>query len=205
MELKERILAETFRLFSLNGIKSVTMDDIARAVGISKRTLYEIFADKESLVYGCVCGLDKQRAEGRDQFIASSPSVIEFFFAFLDHMSSEMKDFNRNFIRDMKRYHPRVFELHNQCKHQHTQDMVATIIRGQQQGVIRNDINVELSLRLVESQVDNFWFSDTPEMTKFDIVEYFEQMILIYLRGICTPKGLELVEEYCQKRTREIK
>ncbi|MGL5893228.1 MAG: TetR/AcrR family transcriptional regulator [Bacteroidales bacterium] len=205
MELKERILAESFKQYSLNGIKSVTMDDIARAVGISKRTLYEIFADKEALVRACVIGLEQCRVQERDRFIATSPSVIEFFFAFLDHMSSEMKDFNRNFMRDMKRYHPKVYELHHQCKDQHTRDLIETVLRGQQQGVIRDDINVELSIRLVEIQVDNFWFSDTPEMTKFDIVEYFEQMILIYLRGICTPKGLELVEEYCQKRTREIK
>ncbi|MGL4994367.1 MAG: TetR/AcrR family transcriptional regulator [Bacteroidales bacterium] len=205
MELKERILAESFKLYSLNGIKSVTMDDIARAVGISKRTLYEIFADKEALVMDCVLALDECKSKEQNRFIGTSPSVIEFFFAFLDHVSGEMKDFNRNFIRDMKRYHPRVFEIHNKSKDRHTKDLVNTILRGQEQGIIREDINVELSIRLVDIQVENFWFSDTPEITKFNIIEYFEQMILIFLRGISTPKGLELIEEFCQKRVKQNK
>lgn len=200
MELKDRIVKESFTLFALNGIKSVTMDEIARTVGISKRTLYESFGDKEALVLACVVEMEQCRSSERDAFLATSPNIMDLFFIFLEHVHSDMKDFNRNFVRDMKRYHPKVYEMQGVYKEQHTREMVEVIRRGQQDGIVRLDINVEISVRLMESQVENYWFSDKLEIRKFNLVDYFEQMILIYLRGISTTRGLEMIEEYCAKR-----
>ncbi|MGL5317339.1 MAG: TetR/AcrR family transcriptional regulator, partial [Bacteroidales bacterium] len=80
MEIKDRIIEVSFEQFALNGIKSVTMDEIARNMGISKRTLYENFKDKESLVRACIALCSKVAESDRKRALSESKNVLELFF-----------------------------------------------------------------------------------------------------------------------------
>lgn len=200
MELKERIIEVAFEQFALNGIKSVTMDEIARHMGISKRTLYENFKDKESLVRDCMTLCSKVGAEQRMQAIKEADNVLELFFSFIENVSVYFRSFNRNFFRDLKRYHSKVYVDYEANQSENVKDMIEMLRLGIEQGYIRQDINPELAMLLLRSQFDFLWFSDLPVAKNFSIVETVETMIVVFIRGISTEKGLKLIDDYQTKK-----
>lgn len=200
MNLNERIIEVAFEQFALNGIKSVTMDEIARHMGISKRTLYENFKDKESLVRDCMNLCSIKGEENREQALKDATNVLELFFLFIENVSVYFKSFNRNFFRDLKKYHPLVYSDYETSQNQKTGSMIKMLTQGVEEGLIRQDINPELAMLLLKSQFEFLWFSDLPVARNFSIVETVETMILIFIRGISTEKGLKLIDEYYSKK-----
>lgn len=200
MELKDRIIEIAFEQFSLNGIKSVTMDEIARHMGISKRTLYENFKDKETLVRDCMALCSRVGAEQRMQAIKDADNVLELFFSFIENVSVYFRSFNRNFFRDLKRYHSKVYIDYEANQTDQVKDMIDMLQQGVDQGFIRKDINPELAMMLLRSQFDFLWFSDLPVAKNFSIVETVETMIVVFIRGISTEKGLKLIDDYLTKK-----
>lgn len=200
MELTNRIVEVAFEQFALNGIKSVTMDEIARHMGISKRTLYEHFRDKESLVRDCMTLCSKVGAEQRIEAMSKADNILELFFSFIENVSIYFRSFNRNFFRDLKKYHSKVYADYDATQSEHVNDMIALLKQGIQQGYIRDDINPELAMLLLRSQFDFLWFSDLPVAKNFTIVETVETMIVVFIRGISTQKGLKLIADYQAKK-----
>lgn len=200
MNLNERIIEVAFEQFALNGIKSVTMDEIARHMGISKRTLYENFKDKESLVRECMSLCSIKGEENREQAMKDATNVLELFFLFIENVSVYFKSFNRNFFRDLKKYHPQVFSDYEIAQNQKTGSMIKMLTQGVDEGLIRRDINPELAMLLLKSQFEFLWFSDLPVARNFSIVETVETMIMIFIRGISTEKGLKLIDDYYSKK-----
>ena len=103
MLLKDRIVAESTNLFVRNGVKSVRMDDIASRLGVSKRTIYELFGDRESLIVECVRHFYASQDEKHDRRVASARNVIEEFILLLEDWENMMMT-NINFMSDLKRF-----------------------------------------------------------------------------------------------------
>ncbi|MGL5786458.1 MAG: TetR/AcrR family transcriptional regulator [Bacteroidales bacterium] len=200
MELKDRIIEIAFEQFALNGIKSVTMDEIARHIGISKRTLYEHFKDKETLVRDCMALCSKVGAEQRFEAMNRADNILELFFSFIENVSVYFRSFNRNFFRDLKKYHSKVYADYEATQSENVKDMIEMLKSGIGQGYIRSDINPELAMLLLRSQFDFLWFSDLPVAKNFTIVETVETMIVVFIRGISTEKGLKLIDDYQAKK-----
>lgn len=98
-ELRERIILTAMEAFSANGIRCITMDDVAASLGISKRTLYEVFADKESLLEACVL---KKQAEGDsyvEEVYAQSGNVLEVILAVFQRHIEIFHKTNKRFLR----------------------------------------------------------------------------------------------------------
>lgn len=98
-ELRERIVVTATEAFTSKGIKSITMDDIAAALGISKRTLYEVFSDKESLLKECILKAQADRDKYLQQIFEESHNVLEVILAVFQKSIEVFHKTNKRFLR----------------------------------------------------------------------------------------------------------
>lgn len=109
-ELKERIIATATEAFTTKGIKSITMDDIAAALGISKRTLYEVFVNKESLLKDCILTVQAERDRYLQEVYEQSHNVLEVILAVFQKSIEMFHKTNKRFFEDIKKY-PKVYNM----------------------------------------------------------------------------------------------
>ncbi|MDR0988824.1 MAG: TetR/AcrR family transcriptional regulator [Prevotellaceae bacterium] len=192
-ELRNHILDMALQLFTSHGIKSITMDDIAASMSISKRTLYEVFADKETLLIAC---LQKSQHEA-DVYIKrvydSSSNVMEVILRLYESSIERLHHFNKRFFEDLKRY-PKVNELVEERRNRDTKEKMDFFKEGVAQGLFRGDINFAIMNDLVQGQLDLLMYTNLN--TKYSFLEVYEAIMFTYLRGITTEKGANLLDTF---------
>ncbi|MDH8701570.1 AcrR family transcriptional regulator [Dysgonomonadaceae bacterium PH5-43] len=193
MELKERIIKEASHLFSKKGIRAVTMSDIAQQMGISKRTLYEIFSDKESLLEQVIKEHSKKADEAIESIIQSSENVIDTMMRVYAKHLNEVHSVNKFAIFDLKKYHPRLYQQIESRQGDDIQKLIPLFKRGVEQGLIRNDINVEICVWIIKGQFRMLMEGELPTH-QYSMNEFVRTIILNYTRGIATIKGNEVID-----------
>jgi len=192
-ELKARIIAEAMKAFTTKGIKGVTMDDIAADLGISKRTLYETFADKETILIECVKQQEKDKEIFSAKILAESDNVLEVILKFYEATIETYHKVDIRFFEDIKKY-PKVNELLRQSSEKNHSEVIAFFMRGVDQGLFRDDVNFEIVNILVREQ---FYFLLKTEIFKtFSFIEVYESIVFTFLRGILTKKGQNILESF---------
>lgn len=193
IELKERIVAKAEAAFSAHGIKTVTMDEIATSLGISKRTLYEIFADKESLLQECILRDQATATAYTRQLAQQADNVLEILLGIFMRSIERYHTVNRRFFDDIKKY-PKAFQLIVRQRQQHSDEALRFFHQGVEQGIFRSDINFDIVNQLVEEQLNFLMDSDICKTYTF--LEVYESIMFTWLRGISTPKGAQLLEDF---------
>jgi AcrR family transcriptional regulator len=193
----ERIIQGGEELFLTAGIKSVTMDDIAKHLGMSKKTIYQFFKDKNELVMGLV---KKKLQEDEDQMcalISKSGNVIEEMINMMKCSEEIFSRINPIVIHDLQKYHPEAW--------QQFQDFKAGVIvrtleelltKGIQQGYIRPDIDVKIMARMRVMQVEMGFNTNIFPLAEFSPWKVQYQLLEHFNFGICTLKGFKLLDEY---------
>lgn len=200
--LRERIVGTAVKSFSAHGIKRITMDDIAASLGISKRTLYEVFPDKETLLEECI--LKEHRAE--DAFIkevlTTSTNVLEVLLKCYLRSIERFHATNKKFFEDIKKY-PRAYELMKRDNDRNSEDTINFFKEGVTQGIFRNDVNFAIVNLLVREQLDMLMNTDLCD--RYSFLAVYESIMFTFLRGIATEKGASELEvfirEYRKKQT----
>ena len=142
-QLYDRILDTAMSAFTKKGIKAVKMDDIVQQLVISKRTLYEIFENKEVLLYEGVRKSKRQRNELLKQMISECSNVMDLILLFYHKKVEEFKLVNPQFYEDLVRY-PRVLVFLEEEKDANHQQFMAFLMRGVSEGYFRSDIDYEV-------------------------------------------------------------
>lgn len=200
-ELHRRILQTAGEAFRQYGIRSVRMDDIAAAVGISKRTLYEEFADKEVMLVEVLEGLYEESRRKLKVFWEESDNVVKVI---LRHMQMNLKWFsntNTRFFEDMKRY-PEVTAYFKKIREDNWERTVVFMQGGVEQGLLRRDVNLHIYLKAQQAVFDCTIRSLEDEAL---YPEAYRTLLLVLLRGICTPEGGRLMDEYLLEMEEEEK
>lgn len=143
VELRERIVATAIDAFAKYGIKTITMDDIANTLSISKRTLYEIFQDKESLLMECVSRQQKETEKALQQVLNESENVLEVLLKFYKKSLEIYHKTNKRFFEDMSKY-PKVKAMVKHNHEENSENTVAFFNKGIEQGIFRSDVNFEI-------------------------------------------------------------
>jgi AcrR family transcriptional regulator len=199
MEPKERILKGAEELFFRYGIKSVTMDDIARHLGISKKTIYQSFGDKDEVVNTL---MEFRMTEDESEYCkisAKSSNIIEEIFLLMKHMSTLFEKINTNVFYDLQKYHPSSWERFKTFKENCIQRMVEeAIVKGIADGIVRVDINPKIMATLRMEEVEMGFNPRLFPPDKFKILEVQLALLDHFLHGICTLKGHKLVNKYKQ-------
>lgn len=197
-ELKKRIVETAMQAFKSHGIKSITMDDIAVSLGISKRTLYEVFANKEMLLEACILKEREDMKAYVDEMLATSDHVLEVLLKLYLHSIERFHATHKSFFEDLKKY-PKVYELFKSDKKHDSAEAVSFFKEGVQQGIFRDDINFAIVNLLVHEQIELLLNTDICE--KYSFLEVYESIMFTYLRGISTEKGARELEKFiCEYR-----
>ncbi len=197
MDSRQKIIEAAAVMFRTYGIRAVTMDMLASHMGISKRTIYEVFSDKEELLHGVLKWMTMKQHDLMAKISSESGSVIETIFKMLDLMADHFQKMSPAFRLDMQRYHNDItknLSEHNELPYFRNN---AEILRqGITEGVFREDIDVEIinkcMIEVARMSNDKNMFPPDSFPNK-DVIRNF---YVNYLRGISTKKGLELIDYF---------
>jgi TetR/AcrR family transcriptional regulator, cholesterol catabolism regulator len=197
MDVTERILSQSAELFIKSGIKAITMDDISREVGVSKRTIYENFKDKDELLRACLIYIDNYYNKDKEALIRESKNTIDMMFKILKQGIQIISTINPLFMTDLKRYHYRVWkETHKINTEKHMAQTYTMLKKGINEGLYRNEIDIEIVAKLLHEQLRIMSDEQIFPSSRYSIKAVFENILINFLRGIATRKGLELIENY---------
>ncbi|MCF0056676.1 TetR/AcrR family transcriptional regulator [Dyadobacter sp. CY356] len=195
--MKERIIKEAFKLFWRYGIKSVTMDDIAKDLGISKRTIYQHFPDKEAIVILVIeQELESQKCQ-MDKMDEDQLNPIEQMVLGADYMRVSLAHMNPVVFHDLKKYHPLAWDLFHQYKHEYiTKGIRENLVEGVETGLYRKEINVDMLSILRIEQVLMALDPNIYPADKFNMMNVQMEFVHHFLHGILTEKGFEYYTKY---------
>ncbi|RVU00579.1 TetR/AcrR family transcriptional regulator [Mucilaginibacter limnophilus] len=197
MEQKDRIVVGAEDLFLKAGIKSVTMDDIARHLGMSKKTIYQFYKDKNELVVALV---KKKLQEDEDQIrgiIEQSGNVIEEMINMMKCNEEIFSRINPIVIHDMQKYHPEAWNLFQEFKAGFLVNMLEVLLdKGKKQGYIREDIDVRIISRMRVSQVEMGFNTQVFPLAEFNPWRVQFQFLEHFCFGVCTLEGYKLLDKY---------
>lgn len=198
MEVKEYIVEESDKLFCQFGFKSVTMDDIAKHLGMSKKTIYQHFSDKDELVNILI----QEKLSTQDcsmEFCASKAenAVEEIFFA-LRNIHELLANMNPKLFYDLQKYHPKAWLSFKDFKEKSLGKCIhLNLERGIREGFYRSEIKVDILTQMRLEQVDLLFSQHTHyTMNKYSLVQVMTEITEHFLYGVCNPKGLEKINYY---------
>lgn len=197
MELKDRIKIKADELYRHYGVKSVTMDEIASRLGVSKKTIYNCYSDKNELVDAVVVdilSLNKQLC--KESRANAKNAVQEVYFA-MESLQVMFENMNPGILFDIERGHPLSYRKFIDFKYHFLFGVMKdNIERGKKEGVYRAEIDSEIISRLrLESMILPFDERIFPR-NKFSLVTLQRQLIEFFLFGMVTPKGYKLILKY---------
>ncbi len=192
-DLRERIVAMASDAFRERGVKGMKMDDLAAQLGISKRTLYELFGDKESLLVACIQYNQKIGEQFMLEVMATSNNVLEVILRGYKRSIEVSRKNSPQFISEMRKY-PKAYEAMASRHDSDAQRTINFFLQGVEQGFFRADVNYSIYHELVKYWMDVMLTTDI--LHRYTFLEVYESIMLTSLRGIATEKGAKLLEEF---------
>jgi TetR/AcrR family transcriptional regulator, cholesterol catabolism regulator len=205
MEPKERIALKAEELFMQYGIRSVSMDDIANHLGMSKKTLYQYFADKDELVEAVV---DRHINEVEGDCMnckREAKDAIHEIFLTMEHIMEEFSNMNPMLVYDLEKFHFKAYQRFKDYKDKFLLQIIRNNIEwGVKDELYRNDMNIDiLSKYRIESMMIPFNVAVFPP-GKYNLAKTAEVIIENFTYGLATVKGHKLIQKYNEQRTKTI-
>ncbi|MEO0001582.1 MAG: hypothetical protein RL766_1628 [Bacteroidota bacterium] len=199
MDIRERIINQAKSLFMRLGIRSVSMDDICSQLGISKKTIYQHFKDKDELVD---IVLQEEIAVMQKEAIGCclpSKDAVDEIFNTMQLITKQMGNMNPVVLVDLHKYHFTSFQQFMQHKNTFLLDIISkNLKRGIAEGYYRQDLQVEILARYrLESMMLAFNMDIFPT-SRYNLAEVSIAIIENFLYGLATEKGFKLIEAYKQ-------
>lgn len=198
MTPEEKIIEAAMAAFQLKGIKSVTMDSIAQDAGVSKRTVYELFVDKDTLVVQALGKMIIKNNKYLVDIIGNTSNVIEAMFLIMEKEASRRDEMPHLLMQDMHKYYPFVnaaffSDPQKMCEYSPTYTFLQ---KGSEQGIIRKDINIEFVDNFLHELLGIVHTSQRLKQLNPSKEDLLNNVFMPYFRGICTKKGITLMEKY---------
>ncbi len=202
----EELTAKIADIYLHYGIKSITMDDIAGKIGISKKTLYVHYTDKKDVISKVLQYLINNQNKGINKFISDpDQNAIDKLFNMSKFITWHQHAINPVMIYDLQKYYPdlwqQVYNYKQKAVYKHIMDNVSQGIR---EGLYRNDINYDIIASVYVSRMEMYSTDDWSSGLKYSFEEIFKTLFMYHIRGISTPKGIDYLEKMEQTRN-EIK
>lgn len=188
--METRIINSAADLFHRFGIKTITMDEIARELGMSKKTIYKYFSDKDKLVYEVIeSHLIQEKAKSENVKVLAS-NAIEEIFMHMGLMKDMLANINGTFFYDLKKFHPAAFDCYLSFKAFFIDSVKQNLQRGINDGLYRPEIKINILAQLRVESIDLAFDSTIFNPKDFNILETQIETLDHFLHGIVTEKGL---------------
>ena len=206
VEIKDKILSKTEELFMRYGIKSITMDEVARHCNISKKTIYQYFPDKDALVKEI---MEKHMAEDvcmMKELHNQACTALEEVLKISEFMKKDIAEIHPSVLFDLKKYHSSAYEVFEKHRDTHFMNTIAqNLERGITEGVYRPDINVQVFARLRVLEIEAMFDRNIFHESKWDIRQVQLHFVDHFIRGLVTPNGLSEWETISTNLFKEIR
>lgn len=195
-DARSRIIQHATRKFLTVGIKDVKMDDIAKELGISKRTIYENFEDKKELLFNCLKATHEYINKiSRPYLRVAEHSTLDKILFLYNIYFEMLSKINKKFFIELNKY-PEVINSKKQKEVLHGRIFKAWIKQAVKEGLIREDVKFDVLHYILQRDIE--LLSTTNEFPNYTAKELGQSFILFYLRGICTEKGQVIIERFIQ-------
>jgi AcrR family transcriptional regulator len=197
LDLKEHIIEQADKLFHQYGIKSVTMDDIAKHLGMSKKTIYIHFSDKNELVHTLIKrAMDEQNCV-MDRTHTSSENAVDEVFKAVTEVQEMLSNMNPMFLFDMQKYHPQAWLVFREFREKKLYKVIRdNLQRGIKEKLYRKEINADILTRMRLEQIDMIFTHPFFRSNKYSVSQAMAEITEHFLYGICTLKGHKLINNY---------
>lgn len=199
-KVEEHILTEAEKLFMKFGMRSVTMDDIAKHLGISKKTIYVNFKDKNDLVLSLINKMLIDDECNMEECQRKASDAIEEIFLIMDFLKEMLANINPIVFYDLEKYHNEAYKLMMSFHETHLYNSVkACLTRGINEHIFRDDINIEILAQARVKQINWIFESDLVRSGKYSMYEVVQELTTHFLFGISTLSGHILINNYTNK------
>jgi len=201
MKIKDHIQNEAIGLFFRHGIRSITMDEIASQAGVSKKTIYQWFVDKDELVEAVINKELKKDEQECHQCRKEAKNAIHECFLALDMVQDMLKTMNPLIIYDLQRYYPRVYKKFKDHKNTFMVNIKKdNLIRGIKEDLYRSDIQADIVARAALENVFMGFDPDVFSHNKYSLNVIQQELFYFFLYGIASTKGHKMIYEYRKQR-----
>ena len=205
MEPKERILSRAEELFMKFGIRSVSMDDIANHLGMSKKTLYQYFADKDELVMGVVDGHIQGLQQECSVCHTDAKDAIHEIFMTMERIMVQFSNMNPMLLYDLEKFHYKAYQRFREHKDKFLLKIIRDNIEwGIKDELYRPEVNVDVMSKFrIESMMIPFNVTVFPP-GKYNLAAISEMIIENFTYGLATIKGHKLIQKYNDQRKKQM-
>ena len=191
--LKDKILDSAIALFHERGVKAVKMDDIANCLSISKRTLYEIYDNKEDLLFECVKTSFEHSEKELHESVENADNVMDILLRIYRLKMNLLRKTHPSFYCELEKY-PKILEYFEKQDGKRRAQQMDFIKRGIREGYFRNDVNYDLILDLFD--VSNRYIISNYNSLNYSMEQLSYNLIFVFLRGFCTLRGVEILDKF---------
>jgi AcrR family transcriptional regulator len=201
-DISADIMVKAEELFRRYGLRNVTMDDLAKEMVISKKTIYRYFIDKDELVYKI--SFEAFRRLGQDMVVIrkNSKNAIDEIIRLMEYMNSMFGSMRQNVLYDMKKYYPKAWQTYLDYKENALKtNILSNLKRGIKEGVYRKDIKPEIVASLRIANVEITFNPEAFPADKYNFAEVQKQSLSMFMYGLLSPRGYHEVENYFSKQS----
>jgi AcrR family transcriptional regulator len=201
---KMELLERSSSVFMKYGLKSVTMDDLCREIGVSKKTIYKYFEDKNDLVLSIIqfkIEIDKQACEG---CMNGAENAIDELIGISRFVIEQMGNINPSVFLDLKKHYPQAWKR----MHDHKWEFVLNnirenIIRGKEQNLYRENLNPEIISRFYVSSMDAMMDGEVYPYPEFKTDQILTEILRFHIRGLANDNGINYLKEHFNREINE--
>jgi len=196
-EIKQKILDRSDILFRKYGIKSVTMDDIAKDLGMSKKTIYQYINNKNDLLSQIMVKYLKEETETMDNIQSQTSDAIEEMVLITQHVLKKLRSFPPTTMYDLQKYYREIWTLMQNFHQKNIYNCIhKNIEKGIKKGLYQKDIDIDIITKFYVGKVLIVADEDMFPLKKYDKEKLLKQYMLYHIRGIATEKGLKKLEKH---------
>ena len=199
--IKEKILNGAVGLFMKYGLRSISMDDIARHLSVSKKTLYQHFADKEDLITVVLSAHIEENRKQYEAITENSANAIDELAQISQCLRKDMAETNPSVLFDLQKFHPKAWEAWLDHKNRYIREsVVRNIKQGVEEGYYRAEVNPDV-LAAIRIELISMGFDQNifPPST-FRLAEVQSQLFDHFVYGLCTDKGKKLYQKHKEQQ-----
>ncbi len=191
-DLQHRVVEKAMSLFKERGIKAVKMDDIAASLSISKRTLYELYENKEQLLLEGISLQISSNHSNLEHFAQTASNEMEIVIYVIKRKLEELGSVNPLFFSDLNKY-DHALRFLQQSREQNRKQTMLFINKGIEHGYFMSDLNYDIISKISDGVINHV--VETKLYEQYPLRDLFVNYVFVQIRGLCTEKGISMLDE----------
>lgn len=180
-----------------HGIRSLTMDDIAKELGMSKKTIYKSVENKAELVKLTMQDFLDEEVKDLDAIHRESTNSIDEMIRMVDYFLKQTNGLNTSAMHDMQKYYPEAWQIYNEYRFRNALIRITiNLKKGVKEGMYRTNLNTDIMAKVYIGGIDILMNQEFFPVKKYAFFEIYKEYLNYHLRGIVSDKGLKILEEH---------